>query len=177
LVVPVWVTFVAVAQYSGVLMKRVGARVMMASGMALMGGGLLLLTAISPTTSRIAIEAALVVIGVGLGMNTGPVNAVAVANVPAARPGTQHRAHDGGDARHRRARRDLRGACRRRDARRDDHRAQARVPRRRDRRAVGHGHRARLHARRLDAAAPSLTVGTKHEGRARAGLRLFHSDA
>jgi len=88
LLVPMSLTFVAVSQYSGVLMKRIGARAMMASGMALMGGGLLLLTAISATTSLIAIEVALVVIGVGLGMNTGPVNAVAVANVPAARSGT-----------------------------------------------------------------------------------------
>ena len=86
--VPMSLTFVAVSQYSGVLMKRIGARAMMASGMALMGGGLLLLTAISAATSLVAIEAALVVIGVGLGMNTGPVNAVAVANVPAARSGT-----------------------------------------------------------------------------------------
>jgi MFS transporter, DHA2 family, methylenomycin A resistance protein len=69
-------------------MKLIGARAMMASGMGLMGGGLLLLTPISATTSLLAIEFALLVIGVGLGMNTGPVNAVAVANVPAARSGT-----------------------------------------------------------------------------------------
>ena len=88
LLVPMSLTFVAVSQASGPLMKRIGARAMMASGMALMGGGLLLLTAISATTSLIAIEVALIVIGVGLGMNTGPVNAVAVANVPPARSGT-----------------------------------------------------------------------------------------
>jgi MFS transporter, DHA2 family, methylenomycin A resistance protein len=34
------------------------------------------------------IETALLVIGCGLGLNTAPVNAVAVANVPAARSGT-----------------------------------------------------------------------------------------
>src|SRR5262249_52602391 len=67
---------------------RIGARAMMASGMALMGAGLLLLTAVSTTTNLAYIELALIVIGVGLGMNTGPVNAVAVANVPAARSGT-----------------------------------------------------------------------------------------
>ena len=88
LLVPMSLTFVVVSQYSGTLMKRIGARAMMASGMGLMGGGLLLLTPISPTTSLLAIVLALVIIGVGLGMNTGPVNAVAVANVPAARSGT-----------------------------------------------------------------------------------------
>jgi DHA2 family methylenomycin A resistance protein-like MFS transporter len=36
----------------------------------------------------VLIEAALLVIGCGLGLNTAPVNAVAVANVPAARSGT-----------------------------------------------------------------------------------------
>jgi MFS transporter, DHA2 family, methylenomycin A resistance protein len=34
------------------------------------------------------IEAALLVIGAGLGLNTGPVNAVAVASLPPARSGT-----------------------------------------------------------------------------------------
>jgi MFS transporter, DHA2 family, methylenomycin A resistance protein len=38
--------------------------------------------------SFVLIEAALLVIGCGLGLNTAPVNAVAVANVPAARSGT-----------------------------------------------------------------------------------------
>jgi EmrB/QacA subfamily drug resistance transporter len=88
LLVPMSLVFVVVSQYSGPLMKHIGARAMMATGMGLMGGGLLLLTPISPTTNLVAIELALVVIGVGLGMNTGPVNAVAVANVPAERSGT-----------------------------------------------------------------------------------------
>jgi len=86
--VPMSLVFTVVSQRSGPLTKRVGARAMMIGGMGLMGTGLLLLAAISAATSLWAIEAVLIVIGVGLGLNTGPVNAVAVANVPAARSGT-----------------------------------------------------------------------------------------
>lgn len=81
-------TFVIVSHYSGALAKRVGARVMMTAGMGAMGAGLLLLTLVSPTPAMTLITAALLVIGVGLGLNTGPVNAVAVASLPPARSGT-----------------------------------------------------------------------------------------
>jgi DHA2 family methylenomycin A resistance protein-like MFS transporter len=86
--VPMSLAFVIVSQFSGGLTKRVGARLMMVGGMGLMGTGLLLLAAISANTSIWAIEAVLIVIGVGLGLNTGPVNAVAVASVAAGRFGT-----------------------------------------------------------------------------------------
>jgi EmrB/QacA subfamily drug resistance transporter len=86
--VPMSVVFVIVSQCSGALMRHVGARMMMFGGMGLMGTGLLMLSFISENTSIWGIEAALVVIGVGLGLNTGPVNAVAVASVPASRSGT-----------------------------------------------------------------------------------------
>jgi MFS transporter, DHA2 family, methylenomycin A resistance protein len=56
--------------------------------MALMGTGLFMLAMIPLNDSFVLIEAALLVIGCGLGLNTAPVNAVAVANVPAARSGT-----------------------------------------------------------------------------------------
>lgn len=88
LLLPLSVTFVVVSQCSGAIMKRVGARAMLVGGMSCMGTGLLLLTGISPSTHVWAIELALVIIGVGLGLNTGPVNAVAVASVPPARTGT-----------------------------------------------------------------------------------------
>jgi len=48
----------------------------------------MLLAFISQATGIGAIEAALIVVGVGLGLNTAPVNGVAVAAVPAARSGT-----------------------------------------------------------------------------------------
>jgi MFS transporter, DHA2 family, methylenomycin A resistance protein len=53
-----------------------------------MGAGLFMLALIPPNDSMILIESALLVIGCGLGLNTAPVNAVAVASVPAARSGT-----------------------------------------------------------------------------------------
>ncbi len=85
---PLSVTFVVVSHYSGALAKRFGARGVMAGGMAAMGIGLLLLTQVSTKPDMALIAAALFVIGVGLGLNTGPVNAVAVASLPPARSGT-----------------------------------------------------------------------------------------
>src|SRR5215831_15781847 len=85
---PLSVTFVIVSHYSGAVAKRVGARVMMTAGMGAMGAGLLLLTLVSPTPAMTLITAALLVVGAGLGLNTGPVNAVAVASLPPARSGT-----------------------------------------------------------------------------------------
>jgi predicted MFS family arabinose efflux permease len=85
---PLSVTFVIVSQYSGALVKRFGARAMMTAGMAAMGAGLLLLTGVSGTPNMVLIETALLIIGAGLGLNTGPVNTVAVASVPPARSGT-----------------------------------------------------------------------------------------
>jgi DHA2 family methylenomycin A resistance protein-like MFS transporter len=85
---PLSVTFVIVSHYSGALAKRFGARAMMTAGMGAMGAGLLLLTLVSPTPAMTLITVALFVIGAGLGLNTGPVNAVAVASLPPARSGT-----------------------------------------------------------------------------------------
>jgi MFS transporter, DHA2 family, methylenomycin A resistance protein len=85
---PLSLVFVAVSQVSGPLMKRFGARSMTAGGMGAMGTGLVVLVATVGSGNLIAIEAALVIVGTGLGLNTGPVNAVAVANVTPGRSGT-----------------------------------------------------------------------------------------
>lgn len=85
---PVSLTFVLVSQCSGALMHRLGARAMLVGGMGFMGTGLLALTQISATSPMLYLQGALIVIGAGLGLNTGPVNAVAVAAVPASRSGT-----------------------------------------------------------------------------------------
>src|SRR5262245_13402554 len=85
---PLSVTFVIVSQFSGALVKRFGPRAMMTAGMAAMGIGLLLLAQVSTTPNMVLIELALLIVGVGLGLNTGPVNAVAVGAVPPARSGT-----------------------------------------------------------------------------------------
>jgi DHA2 family methylenomycin A resistance protein-like MFS transporter len=85
---PMSVAFVVVSQLSGKIANELGPRVPMASGMALMGIGLLMLALIPVFESLALIEAALLIIGCGLGLNTGPVNSVAVTNVSAARAGT-----------------------------------------------------------------------------------------
>ncbi len=85
---PMSVTFVVVSQLSGKIANRFGPRLPMTLGMAMMGSGLFMLALIALDDRLFLIEAALTVIGCGLGLNTGPVNAVAVANAAAARSGT-----------------------------------------------------------------------------------------
>ena len=85
---PMSVAFFAVSQGSGWVVDRFGARVAMTAGMFFMGAGLMMLLGITPSTSLLLIVAGLLVIGVGLGLNTGPVVGVAVSALPAARSGT-----------------------------------------------------------------------------------------
>jgi MFS transporter, DHA2 family, methylenomycin A resistance protein len=85
---PMSVVFVIVSQLSGRIANAYGPRLPMTAGMALMGTGLFMLALLPLNDSLALIETALLVIGCGLGLNTAPVNAVAVANVPAARSGT-----------------------------------------------------------------------------------------
>jgi MFS family permease len=86
--VPMSLVFVVVSQFSGALMQRVGARLMMVGGMVGLCIGMLMLATIALDTNVWMIEAALVVLGIGLGLNTGPVNAVAVASLDPSRSGT-----------------------------------------------------------------------------------------
>jgi EmrB/QacA subfamily drug resistance transporter len=76
---PMPLAFVLVAQISGKLAVRFGARLIMTAGMAAMGAGQLLLAFIWPATSLLYLEVAFVIIGIGLGLNTGPVLTVAVS--------------------------------------------------------------------------------------------------
>lgn len=86
---PIALTYVIVSQCSGMLMNRFGARAMLVGGMGCMGVGLLLLAAaVSESANLWFVQASLIIIGVGLGLNTAPVNAVAVAAVGPARSGT-----------------------------------------------------------------------------------------
>jgi EmrB/QacA subfamily drug resistance transporter len=84
---PMSLAFVIVAQLSGRLTQATGARVMTCGGMAGMGIGMVLF-ALTAGHGLWASEAALLVIGVGLGLITAPVQNIAVASVPAARAGT-----------------------------------------------------------------------------------------
>lgn len=85
---PASVAFIVVSQLNGRIVQRLGARVVMTAGLACMGSGLLMLAGVSETPNLVLIEIAMLVIGVGLGLNTAPVNAVAVVSVPPARSGT-----------------------------------------------------------------------------------------
>lgn len=85
---PLSVAFAAVSQLSGRIVPAIGPRAAMACGMAAMGLGELSLALVSATTSQWLLAAALVVTGVGLGLNTAPVNSVAVGSVAKERSGT-----------------------------------------------------------------------------------------
>jgi Na+/melibiose symporter-like transporter len=85
---PMSLTFVIVSQLSGKIANAYGPRLPMTLGMAMMGTGLFMLALVPLSDSLLLIEAALFVIGCGLGLNTAPVNGVAVANAPTGRSGT-----------------------------------------------------------------------------------------
>jgi DHA2 family methylenomycin A resistance protein-like MFS transporter len=85
---PMSLSYMATSQLSGRIANKLGPRVPMTAGMGLMGLGLLMLALIPFNDSLVLIESGLLAMGCGLGLNVGPMNAVAVANVPAARSGT-----------------------------------------------------------------------------------------
>jgi len=85
---PMPLSFVIVSQFAGHLINRFGPRLVMTIGMAAMGTCGLMLAAITSGTGLTYIALALSIGGVGLGLNTAPVNGVAVAAVPPARSGT-----------------------------------------------------------------------------------------
>ena len=88
---PLSVTYGFVSQLSGKIANKFGPRLPMTAGMAMMGTGLFMLALIPLNDSLFLIEAAMVVIGCGLGLNTAPVNAVAVANaLPALKEQANH---------------------------------------------------------------------------------------
>jgi Na+/melibiose symporter-like transporter len=84
---PMSLTFVIVSQLSGKIVNAYGPRLPMTLGMATMGTGLFMLALIPLSDSLWLVETALLAIGCRLGLNTAPLNAVAVANVSAARSG------------------------------------------------------------------------------------------
>ena len=85
---PMALAFVTLSRRSGALASEWGARAVMAAGMACMAGGLLGLALVGRATPFWAVELFALVVGAGLGLNGGPVMAVAVASAPAERSGT-----------------------------------------------------------------------------------------
>ena len=82
------VSFFLVSQVVGYLNNQLGPRIVMTTGMTCMGVGALALAFINGNTSLFFTELALLIVGVGLGLNTAPVNGVAVAALPPERSGT-----------------------------------------------------------------------------------------
>jgi EmrB/QacA subfamily drug resistance transporter len=85
---PMPIAFFLLSQFAGHLNNRFGPRTAMTAGMSCMGLGALALALIGQDTHLLPIEVALLVVGIGLGLTTAPVNGVAVAAVPPARSGT-----------------------------------------------------------------------------------------
>jgi MFS family permease len=85
---PMSVTFVVVSQWSGMLTNRFGPHLTMSVGVTCLGSGLLLLSRVAPPMNLLGIAMAMFVLGVGLGLNAGPVLAVAIANAPRSHVGT-----------------------------------------------------------------------------------------
>ncbi len=84
---PMAVVFFGLSNYSGRLAERVGARTMISGGTAMIGLGLYVIALTSAGTPVSLAETGLVMTGIGMGLNTGPLFGVAVAAVPAARSG------------------------------------------------------------------------------------------
>jgi DHA2 family methylenomycin A resistance protein-like MFS transporter len=77
-----------VSRYSGTLTERFGARVATAGGTALVGLGLLVVALTISGRPIWLAEAGMVLAGIGMGINTGPLMGVGVAAVEAARSRT-----------------------------------------------------------------------------------------
>jgi MFS transporter, DHA2 family, methylenomycin A resistance protein len=80
--------YVATSPFSGRLTQKLGSRFMTAGGVAIIGCGLLTIAATASTTAILGAEIGLALTGVGMGLATGPLMAVAVGAVPPARSGT-----------------------------------------------------------------------------------------
>jgi MFS family permease len=85
---PAALTFVVVSRHSGTLTERFGARVTTAGGTALIGLGLLVVALTTNARPVWFAEIGMVLTGIGMGTNTGPLMGVGVAAVPAPRSGT-----------------------------------------------------------------------------------------
>lgn len=85
---PVSVVFFLLSTQAGRLTERFGLRVMTAGGTALIGLGLLVLSATDGGHRLGLAEFGFVLSGLGMGLNTGPLMSIAVGAVPPARSGT-----------------------------------------------------------------------------------------
>jgi MFS transporter, DHA2 family, methylenomycin A resistance protein len=86
--VPCALLFFLISQRSGHLAQAIGVRAMTAGGTGLIGCGLLIVAASSAGEPLLVAEIGLAIVGIGMGLNTGPLMSVAVDAVSAARSGT-----------------------------------------------------------------------------------------
>jgi MFS transporter, DHA2 family, methylenomycin A resistance protein len=82
---PSALSFFLIAPRSGHMAQRVGGRVMTAGGTALIACGLLVLAVTHAGRPLIVAEIGLIIAGIGMGLNTGPLMSVAVDAVSTAR--------------------------------------------------------------------------------------------
>jgi MFS transporter, DHA2 family, methylenomycin A resistance protein len=85
---PLSLAFLWVSRRSGEMATRLGPRLMTTAGMALMGLGLLSLGGLHAHSPLGLVEGDLLFLGLGLGLNTGPMMTVAMEHVAASRAGT-----------------------------------------------------------------------------------------
>jgi MFS transporter, DHA2 family, methylenomycin A resistance protein len=85
---PSAIVYVVTSPFSGHLAERVGARLMMSGGVAIIGCGLILIGVTASGTGLIGAEVGLALTGLGMGFATGPLMGTAVGAVPPARSGT-----------------------------------------------------------------------------------------
>jgi hypothetical protein len=85
---PMALVFVLVSPFSGVFVRRFGARIVTSGGVSIIGLGLLLIGAGADQPSILAEEIGLALTGLGMGFATGPLMGVAVGAVAAPRSGT-----------------------------------------------------------------------------------------
>jgi MFS transporter, DHA2 family, methylenomycin A resistance protein len=87
LLIPMGLTFAVCSVASGRLSTVIGPRLLISGGMALSALGLGALSGLSPASVSAQFIVAMLVLGLALGLQTGPLMAVAVANAPVARTG------------------------------------------------------------------------------------------
>jgi MFS transporter, DHA2 family, methylenomycin A resistance protein len=85
---PMALVFVGISRHSGTLVERFGARIATAGGTALLGLSLIVVALSTSGRPIWFAEVGLVLAGIGMAINTGPLMGVGVAAVPAARSGT-----------------------------------------------------------------------------------------
>ncbi|WP_328690310.1 MFS transporter [Streptomyces phaeochromogenes] len=79
---PMTLLSAAVAPAAGWLVPRLGARSLIAAGMAITAAGLVLLAGISPDWGALQLQPGLLVTGLGIGLSTAPITTATLGHIP-----------------------------------------------------------------------------------------------